>query len=270
MVIRRIREHAATHNWFAVAIDLAIVVLGVFLGIQASNWNEARLDAERADSYRRRLIDELDFNIRHHRQQLGYYRQVLGHGRAALAAIESGRGDDTQLLIDALQLTQVDTQPAKSYIYQEMISAGLVGGIGSEEVQQAASDYYVQVSATDRELLEEQPYRYIARSLIPYATQAQLQEKCGDRPVYDDGRVIGLQLPAKCRLTLDPAMTAASVAELRREPNIKREMVRYLGSIHERVQALETSLLLGGRLQKSLRPMDGVGGESSGRMAGPT
>lgn len=36
MVIARIREHVATHNWFAVAIDVAIVVVGVFLGMQAN------------------------------------------------------------------------------------------------------------------------------------------------------------------------------------------------------------------------------------------
>ena len=32
MVIRRIREHVGAHNWFAVGVDLAIVVAGVFLG----------------------------------------------------------------------------------------------------------------------------------------------------------------------------------------------------------------------------------------------
>ena len=47
MVIRRIREHVTTHNWFAVAIDLAIVVAGVFLGTQVSNWNESRLETAR-------------------------------------------------------------------------------------------------------------------------------------------------------------------------------------------------------------------------------
>lgn len=44
MILRRMREHATTHNWFAVAIDLAIVILGVFLGTQVSNWNDARAD----------------------------------------------------------------------------------------------------------------------------------------------------------------------------------------------------------------------------------
>ena len=41
MAIRRFRQHISDHNWFAVAVDLAIVVVGVFLGIQASNWNAA-------------------------------------------------------------------------------------------------------------------------------------------------------------------------------------------------------------------------------------
>ena len=31
MIVRRIREHVAHHNWFAVGIDLAIVIVGVFL-----------------------------------------------------------------------------------------------------------------------------------------------------------------------------------------------------------------------------------------------
>ena len=51
MVIRRIRDHVADHNWFAVAVDVGIVVAGVFLGNQVSNWNQDRLDRARGDSY---------------------------------------------------------------------------------------------------------------------------------------------------------------------------------------------------------------------------
>ena len=48
MVIRRIREHVAAHNWFAVTVDVLIVVLGVFIGTQVSNWNAERLEDRRA------------------------------------------------------------------------------------------------------------------------------------------------------------------------------------------------------------------------------
>ena len=40
MVIRQIRQHATTHNWFAVVVDLAVVGIGVFIGIEAANWNQ--------------------------------------------------------------------------------------------------------------------------------------------------------------------------------------------------------------------------------------
>ena len=74
MVIRRIREHVAAQNWFAVAIDLCIVVAGVFIANQVSDWNAARAEAEQAQSYRERLIEELDFNSLQFATQAAYYR----------------------------------------------------------------------------------------------------------------------------------------------------------------------------------------------------
>ena len=44
MILRRITEHVKTQNWFAVAIDFLIVVVGVFIGLQVANWNDARQD----------------------------------------------------------------------------------------------------------------------------------------------------------------------------------------------------------------------------------
>lgn len=253
MVIRRIREHVATHNWFAVGIDLAIVMLGVFLGIQASNWNESRIEAEEGRSYRARLIAELDFNTRQHRQQSAYYRQVLGHGLAALASLRSDKiGDPSQFLIDAVQLTQVDTSPGKSYIYNEMVSSGLVNRLGDEAVQQAASDYYIQVSENDRALLHSHPFRDIARGIVPYSIQGEIQVNCGDRNVYHRKRIIGVRLPDSCPVRLDPSLAAESAMQVRNEPGIERDLVRYLGSIHEKLGSLDDTLNLATQLRTSL------------------
>ena len=42
MLLRRITKHVKDQNWFAVGIDFFIVVVGVFMGLQVSNWNDAR------------------------------------------------------------------------------------------------------------------------------------------------------------------------------------------------------------------------------------
>ena len=41
MILRRVMEHVKSQNWTAVAVDFLIVVVGVFIGIQLGNWNDA-------------------------------------------------------------------------------------------------------------------------------------------------------------------------------------------------------------------------------------
>ena len=92
MVIRRIREHIAHHNWFAVAIDLAIVVVGVFLGTQANNWNQDRIEHQRGHAYRQRLAADLAANQDDYGRRRRYEEVVRAHALAALDAVERPAG----------------------------------------------------------------------------------------------------------------------------------------------------------------------------------
>ena len=42
MILRRITANFRRQDWMAVVIELVIVILGVFIGIQVSNWNQAQ------------------------------------------------------------------------------------------------------------------------------------------------------------------------------------------------------------------------------------
>jgi hypothetical protein len=46
MLLRRVIAHVRKQEWTAVALDFVIVVAGVVIGIQVSNWNAARVDAD--------------------------------------------------------------------------------------------------------------------------------------------------------------------------------------------------------------------------------
>ena len=58
MILRRVIEHFRKQEWTAIAIDFAIVVIGVFVGIQVSNWNAARADRAEERKLLVRLEDE--------------------------------------------------------------------------------------------------------------------------------------------------------------------------------------------------------------------
>lgn len=51
MFLKRIIEHLRTQNWFAVALDFFIVVIGVFVGIQVDNWNQARIERHKEQEH---------------------------------------------------------------------------------------------------------------------------------------------------------------------------------------------------------------------------
>ena len=59
MILRRITEHVKAQNWFAVGLDFVIVVIGVFIGIQVSNWNEARSSSRQEGVLIAQLADDL-------------------------------------------------------------------------------------------------------------------------------------------------------------------------------------------------------------------
>ena len=58
MILRRVIEHVKKQEWTAVFLDFLIVVVGVFIGIQVSNWNAARADRVEERQLLMRLDDE--------------------------------------------------------------------------------------------------------------------------------------------------------------------------------------------------------------------
>ena len=60
MLLRRVIEHLRDQNWTAVGIDFVIVVIGVFVGIQVANWNEALADERLGRAYAARLLADLE------------------------------------------------------------------------------------------------------------------------------------------------------------------------------------------------------------------
>jgi len=58
MILRRISENVRSQNWFSVAVEFVIVVVGVFMGLQVQDWNEARKERIEEHELLGRLYEE--------------------------------------------------------------------------------------------------------------------------------------------------------------------------------------------------------------------
>lgn len=60
MIIQSLVQNLRNQNWFSVALEVGIVVFGVFIGLQVSNWNAGRQDIALERIYLERLLSDME------------------------------------------------------------------------------------------------------------------------------------------------------------------------------------------------------------------
>jgi hypothetical protein len=64
MILRRLTKHVNDQNWFAVALDFVIVVVGILLAFQITNWNESRAERALEVNYLSAMERDIEYSIR--------------------------------------------------------------------------------------------------------------------------------------------------------------------------------------------------------------
>ena len=59
MILRRVMEHLRKQEWTAIGIDFVIVVVGVLVATEVSNWNATRLLRQQGAEFSERLVGDL-------------------------------------------------------------------------------------------------------------------------------------------------------------------------------------------------------------------
>ena len=90
MIFKRVVARLRAQDWMAIAIELAIVIMGVFIGTQVSNWNSNRIERAKTEQMARDLQPELKNQILNFESLAAYYAVTRRYGEAALAG---WRGD---------------------------------------------------------------------------------------------------------------------------------------------------------------------------------
>lgn len=113
MILRRLKAHVEKENWFAVFLDFAIVVTGVFIGIQLGNWNDARSDRAALSVALSNLDLETQTNLDIIDQMVAKVDATMltvGEGRDILLTC-SADSEDAQTLATAIGQMSGDFEP---------------------------------------------------------------------------------------------------------------------------------------------------------------
>jgi len=89
MRLRSLTKHIREQNWFAVLLDFFIVVAGILIAFQITNWNEARQDRLTERDYLERLSTDLALTVQRNEGQVRRNSQMVHDLDITLAALDA-------------------------------------------------------------------------------------------------------------------------------------------------------------------------------------
>ena len=165
VILRRLVEHAKTQNWFAVALDFFIVVLGVFIGIQAASWNQARQDRQEERRYYAQLLVDLRVDLE---TFSGAERRANRYDEAAQMVLDRLGGkappqsSPGRMAMAIHQAGWVFIPYAARGTYNELVSTGNLRLLRNPELKSEIAHYYASFDENRQwdSLLRDQQSEY--------------------------------------------------------------------------------------------------------------
>jgi len=219
LILQRVIKHFRNQEWTAITIDFIIVVVGVVVGIQVSNWNAELQAQRRAEVFSARLTNDLQIEAWLYQFLIEYYDDVAHNAEEAIEALSGDSNtSDEQFLINAYRATQYSYSDRVRETYDELISTGDIGLISDNILREtAASIYNTPLFTLIMDAARDSEIRRIFRRNVPTEIQRVLLHECGDRVVDNAGdyKAIVDSLDYKCSLGIPESQIEDAAAVLR-------------------------------------------------------
>jgi hypothetical protein len=157
MFLKRFANSLRKQEWGSFAIEFLIVLLGVFLALQAEDWNQERKDRNLEQEYILRLIDETRANIDILEQHEQIFEEKVEFilALSTLSLDDAMQDDPLEFMYQLDYSTYVGVPNLRAETYQELESSGRLTLLRNSELRSAVAglinDYRLnQVVFTDQ------------------------------------------------------------------------------------------------------------------------
>jgi hypothetical protein len=153
MILKRLTEALRRQDWAMIAIEFALVVIGVLLAFQINEWASEKASAGERQLSAERLLEEAELDIAYNRQAVGYERQIVEGLSFAIKRIAAKHWEEAEAgrITDSLARARAMVALAPpSSVYEDVVSSGELNKIGDVELRAAISRYRSTLSFEER------------------------------------------------------------------------------------------------------------------------
>lgn len=148
MILRRLARSIRKQDWFAVTIEFVIVVAGIFVGLQVTEWNDQRQLRERELNYLIRLAEDVGAMGT---EIAEIQARAEGRPENALRAFRALEAYDAALAeADDFRLTFAFYQNQRTAVlvertYDEMVASGALAAMADRRLSSAIASTFSEL-----------------------------------------------------------------------------------------------------------------------------
>ena len=200
MAVSRIIQRLRANDWFSAGLELLIVIVGILIALQVSNWNQERQERRLASDYAARLHAELQSDLRNMALTQTFWGKVADYQKIASAYGETGQldgGSAWRTVLAYYQSSQLRPLELEDTTFTELRAAGELRLLDDADLRKGLADYYRTTGGgMIGEILRHSPaYRIQVRGLTPYAVQEYIWDKCWRQRAGADQELIDCPSP---------------------------------------------------------------------------
>lgn len=243
-MLKRIARHVREYDWFAVVVEVAVIIIGLMLAFQLDRWREERVERREERTYVTRLDNDIEIDspaieyaieIQTLRLDLiDLLIEVANEPEAALAR-------PTEFLGAVSQAAYTYTPTLTSHTFENLRSTGDLGLVLDEDLKQSLFDYYGydegQRQFRPLQFVTESRHFALAAGILSNEQEMMIQDRWLFFRPYN--------IDAVREFEPDPDAVAAAANRLRQRP----EFIAWLPYI--RSMQLEQIAVHGDRLNKA-------------------
>lgn len=230
MILNKLAKGIRRQDWSTVFVEVVVVVVGIFIGLQVDDWNSERVALKAEEEYLQQLAREIDDNRETYRRAeeasardqqfaLDYYDFIKGERRE--------RPDEHNLLRMLCHLGFVSPIPYDNSVLDEMKASGMLARLQSQELRTALARYVSQQKRWDQLIFDSsEDFKGIFRFVDRFRTWVPADEKAGF---------------ANCTIDFDALesheRTLHHIANLQRFAFWQRRAYRWIGELLAAVRA---------------------------------
>lgn len=138
MILRKLAGSLRKQDWFTVVLEITIVVVGIFIGLQVDSWNNERKDREAESQILTRLHADMVGTLEDQRENADWDQQRIEAQEVLLRSLRSGelKNEDRKLFDEGLMfLGQINPLRLRWATVEELKSTGTLTIIRSTELR---------------------------------------------------------------------------------------------------------------------------------------